>query len=180
MKKYLSIFLIICLLIPFIGTYTRLQVEKYQVKRRIKWRLLQEMPRERLVLLKFTIQESQTVLHWEHSKEFEYQGEMYDVLSFKKLGDSIFYRCWKDTEETQIKQKIRRLVAQALSQNPQNRENHNQLRLWMESLWYMQAFRWQESSFQDFIFEHIFFYSKPCLSFFISPFTLPPEYSFLK
>ena len=45
-------------------------------------------------------------LVWEHEREFELGGEMYDVISSQIMGDSIFYQCLHDAKETSINKRI--------------------------------------------------------------------------
>lgn len=63
-----------------------------------------------LVLLKFTFNETQSLLKWEHSKEFEFNGIMYDIIRSESKNDSIFYWCWEDREETELNKTVIRLT----------------------------------------------------------------------
>ena len=80
------------------------------------------MNKEHLVLLTFSLAETETVLSWHHSREFEFEGEMFDIVETEIFGDSVFYWCWHDKEETGINRQIDDLVANALSSDPQKRE----------------------------------------------------------
>ena len=83
------------------------------------------------MLLKFTESESVNKLSWKHEKEFEYQNEMYDVVCEQQQGDTIYYWCWWDYEETLLNKKLTKLVAVALGNDSENRENNTTLlRLW--------------------------------------------------
>ena len=61
--------------------------------------------------LRFKLSELNTLLKWENSKEFEYKGIMYDVISTKIEGDSIIYYCYRDIKETINKQKFIDLIS---------------------------------------------------------------------
>lgn len=103
---------------------------------------------EELVLLKFTSLEAQTKLRWEHSKEFEYRGQMYDVVSYETKGDSIFYRCWWDHKETQLNKRLKILVAKALDQDKNNGDALLNLHFFLGTFFYSKSIYLQFISFQ--------------------------------
>lgn len=39
---------------------------------------------------------------WEHEKEFEWKGEMYDVVKKEQSRDGVIYTCKKDVKEDQL------------------------------------------------------------------------------
>ena len=88
-----------------------------------------------LVLMKFTQSESQTKLRWEHAKEFEFDGQMYDIIETEIKGDSIFYRCWWDHAETMLNKQLKNLVADALEKDPKNNESQKRLLHFYKSLY---------------------------------------------
>ena len=45
---------------------------------------------------------------WEHENEFEWQGEMYDVLKQENKKGDLIYTCKKDTKEDQLKDQKRK------------------------------------------------------------------------
>lgn len=81
------------------------------------------MKKKELVLLKFIKAETQTQLRWEHAGEFEYRGQMYDVVETIMKGDSIYFRCWWDHEETKLNSQLDELLAVMLGTNPIRKEN---------------------------------------------------------
>ncbi|NJO02409.1 MAG: hypothetical protein HC880_12620, partial [Bacteroidia bacterium] len=80
---------------------------------------------------------------WEHSREFAYQGQMYDLINVRQVGDSTFLWCWPDREETQLNRKIAQLITEALGQMPQNREHQERLSRFLKSFYRFSAFHWQ-------------------------------------
>lgn len=88
---------------------------------------MEECERGELVLLSFTRNEAGSLLRWEHDHEFSYQGEMYDVVEKTIRGDSVFYHCWWDKEETAVNKKLDRLAGNTYGKDPQH--NHTQMRL---------------------------------------------------
>ena len=113
------------------------------VRKTVKRQLIAGMNPDELVLLKFTPEAAKTALHWEHSREFEYQGQMFDVVKTETRGDTIFYHCWRDHAETELNQKIQALVANALHNNPQHQENQARLSCFFKSLFCIEVPFWQ-------------------------------------
>ncbi len=141
--KIAGIFLSLCLVLPISATFLFLHLQMKQVKREVKCKMIAGIDKKELVLLKFSESESQTSLNWKHSKEFEYKGEMYDVVEKKIHGDSIFYWCWWDHEETKLNKKLKSLVADSLGQNPQRKDKQEKLADFFKKLFY----EYQQSNF---------------------------------
>lgn len=127
---------------PFPGTYAWLYFQKYQTKKEIKRQLIAGLDKSELVLLKCSIRDAETKLRWEHSREFEYQGQMYDVVekSFKK--DSVYYWCWRDYAESELNRKLDRLVAGVWKKNPQHQEKERQLVRFLKTLYFSEIPDW--------------------------------------
>jgi len=125
MKKYIGIFLLLSLLLPFSGTFLWLQYQKISIQKETKRDMLSHINKKDLVLLSFTPEEAKKKLKWEHSKEFEYQGQMYDIVSVEVDDGKIKYWCWADNKETHLNKKLKALVAQKLGNDP-TRKNKNQ------------------------------------------------------
>jgi hypothetical protein len=155
-----------------------MQFEKYALKREIKWKLIAEIDQEELVLLKFSKEETETKLRWEHAKEFEYNDQMYDIVSSEIKGDSIYYRCWWDYKETNLNKKLKKLVASAFDQNEDNQKAQKNLHTYLWSFFCADPFDWQtklpqkpEVVYQDTMYANIF------NSIRITPPTPPPRVS---
>lgn len=94
------------------------------------------MNHSELVKLKFTEQQKTTQLSWHHSKEFEYKGQMYDVVKSELHGDTTYYWCWWDHEETKLNKQLNELVAVVLGDSPKNEESKTRLFKFLESLYF--------------------------------------------
>lgn len=129
-----GILLFVCLITPVVTTFIFLQYQKKQIKREVKWRIIAGIDREELVLLKFTEKEKQTRLNWKHAREFEYSGEMYDIVETELKGDTIYYWCWWDHEETKLNKQLEELVSFACGNNAGTKENQKQLFKFFKSL----------------------------------------------
>lgn len=95
---------------PFWVVYFSLHAKKEILRREVKHRLMESEPDEAFVRLSFTKEESQTLLRWEHAREFEYRGEMYDLVRTETRNDSVFYTLWWDHDETDLNRKLAALT----------------------------------------------------------------------
>ena len=68
-----------------------LQIRKKIVRHEIKQRILPGTDRNELMMLRFTKEESEKKLKWEEPGEFEYDGEMYDVVFSESDGITVSY-----------------------------------------------------------------------------------------
>ncbi len=108
------------------GVYLWLEQKKQIVKSEVKTLLANNSESERKVLLKFSKEEVNTLLRWEHSREFEYNSQMYDVIQMQSSGDSVYYWCWWDKEETELNCKLKKLAEQ--DESKESREQKKQVR----------------------------------------------------
>lgn len=126
MKKLLPVFFFLCLIAPFAVGFLWLQHERHLVRREVKHQLVAQVNKEELVLLKFTEEQAQKI-NWKHSREFEFEGWMYDIVQQENRGDTTYYWCWWDYKETRLNKQLDHLLVRALQQNPVNRENQERL-----------------------------------------------------
>jgi hypothetical protein len=116
-KRTIVIGLIISLGLPFVGSWVWLDYQKNQVRRTVKHRIMEGLPKEVLTALSFTIDQS-SALKWKHSKEFEFQGHMYDVVYTESSNGRMTYWCWHDKEETHFNKQIQDLIASEWMHRP--------------------------------------------------------------
>jgi hypothetical protein len=91
--------------IPFTGTMMYLQHEK-GIAKHVMSEYLQAYAKKDVVDIIIHKDQIHTILAWEHEREFEFAGEMYDVISSQIMGDSIIYQCLHDAKETSINKRI--------------------------------------------------------------------------
>ena len=142
LKSIISILLLISFTVPFGGSYILLQYQKRQVKKEIKERIISGIDKNDLVVFKLSKKESETELLWEHSGEFEYRGEMYDIVHSEEKGDTIFYWCWWDYKETKLNKQLDNLVAQAMGHNPGIQANTKSIATFLFSLFIPKTVEW--------------------------------------
>ncbi len=134
--KLVGISLFICLVAPLVATFTYMHHQKASVRKELKHRIIAGIDRDELVLLKFSIEESRTKLRWEHEKEFEFAGQMYDIVEKEISGDTIHYWCWWDHEETKLNRQLDDLVAKVLGNNPQRKDRQDKTVDFLKKLYF--------------------------------------------
>lgn len=103
--KHLLIVILLALSIagPMTLGLASFELRFFQLKESMERRIKRDPNDDRIKTLVFTKEESQTHLNWEHDREFEYLGEMYDVLEIHEKGNQIEYLVWHDQEESELK-----------------------------------------------------------------------------
>jgi hypothetical protein len=130
------VLLVLSVFAPFFVAFTVLQHEKKMVKKQLKWRMIEGLHRDELVLLSFTEAEKHELLRWKHTKEFEFKGEMYDIVEVEVVGDTTHYWCWWDHEETQLNRQLNQVVAFAFGQNPQSNDRRSKVLMFFKTLYF--------------------------------------------
>ncbi len=115
-------FLIQLFVLPLHSTFLSLKSQKKFVKREIKKRIIEGIDASELVYFKFSKKDVQSKLRWEHSKEFEWKGEMYDVVHCYEEKDSISYHCWWDSDESQLNRRLMALLQIEMEHYPGKKE----------------------------------------------------------
>lgn len=111
LRQLLAILLLCFLFGPFLGHFGYLHLKKRQIKKEVKWRMIAAIDKSELEHFTFAKADTARLLRWKHSREFEFGGEMYDVVSRSIDGDSIHYTVWWDSDETQLNRKLQNLLA---------------------------------------------------------------------
>lgn len=97
------------------------------------------LEREELVLLKFTKSEEQKKIKWEHSEEFEFNNQMYDIIEKEINGDTTYYWCWRDNKETELNKQLDDLLVNELGGDQQNNDTQKRLSSIFKSLYYYET-----------------------------------------
>lgn len=134
MNRSAAILLFLCLWAPFAGTWFGLHWQIASVKKEVKRNLIAGLDKNELVLLRFSQADAAIVLRWEHEKEFEFQGQMYDIVERQTIGDTVIFRCWWDHAETRLNVRLAQLVENALGDDPQKKESETRLQNFLRTL----------------------------------------------
>lgn len=134
MKATIYIILIISLFFPLGGSFIFLQIQRQLIKKEIKHRIIEGIDKDELVVLRFTRTESEEKLRWKESREFEYGGEMYDIVDSESGGDTVTYWCWWDRAETKLNKHLNEQASRTSEHNPWNQENLKRITTFLQSL----------------------------------------------
>lgn len=130
------------LIAPAVVTYTWLQQRKRAVKKEVKWKMIAGINKKELVLLKFSKAEITTKLNWKHSKEFEFNNQMYDVVDKVVTRDSIQYWCWWDFKETKLNKQLEELLVGVYQHDSKSKEKQDLLYKFYKSIYFQPVFSW--------------------------------------
>jgi len=134
-KKFLCLLLFLSFSVdPLVGTFTWLHHKKAILRKEVRRHIEAGIDKGRLITLKFSREEAQIKLRWHGSREFEHDDHMYDVVAMVTLGDTVYYLCWRDDEETALNREMEELAAKALGKNARNLSSLAPEILWLKSL----------------------------------------------
>jgi len=127
LKRLGSIGLFLLLTLPFAATYTWLQLEKIHIRETVKQQLVAGMDESELIRLEFTPDEAKTRLRWHHEKEFELDGQLYDVVNQSHQNQRIVFWCFADHAETNLDKQMDMLLDSLLNGDQQRRDKKARL-----------------------------------------------------
>lgn len=128
---------------PAVATYTWLQHHKRAVKKEVKWKMIAGIDKKELVHFEFSSHEINTKLRWEHSKEFEYNNQMYDVVEKKIVNGKTQLWCWLDSEETILNQKLQKLLTSVFSHDAKSKDKESKVFSFYKTLYFQEVFDWK-------------------------------------
>ena len=127
-----------------------------------------------LIILKFTDKETKTKLNWKHSREFEFDGHMYDIVEQGREGNSFWYKCYRDHKETRLYKEKEKLIAKALGNDPFQKKQNEKIRNFFKTVFQLDDFIKKDVIFNPSIIHYSLFTIHYSL-FLPSPPTPPPE-----
>jgi hypothetical protein len=125
--------MLLALVIPVTIIYTYFSWQEQILEQTVEQRMKSNIGCEHLVILGFSLRDARA-LRWEDGHEFEYQGMMYDVMAHETFGDSIYYHCWPDHEESKLKKDLYRTLALDLGENPVRKQKESRFFSFFKSL----------------------------------------------
>ena len=135
--------------------------------------MIEGIDQEELTLLRFATENVENVLRWEHDGEFEYKGEMYDVVKREVRDDSSYFWCWWDHEETALNKKLQEWVCAILGAPQKQPDTRSQFFYFQKQLFFspLSAFSMKDPGNGS----RLFSFALPQLNRSISPPTPPPR-----
>jgi len=127
LKKLAAIGLFGAMLLPFWGAFSLLKFEQCVHRKSVKRAFLNALPPVSLTRIAVLSTDKDVVLKWEHSREFEWNRDMYDIVNQNIEGDSTIYHCWKDHQDTALNNRLEGVIKLAWQGRDQNQENPPEL-----------------------------------------------------
>ncbi len=133
-KTALALILLLGLFLPFAGSYLFFNYREKTVKKEVSALILSGIKEDQLVNLTFATAEIDKQLTWKHSREFEFDGHMYDIVRQSMHGDSITYACFRDHKETRLFREKHKTIAKALGHDPLQKKQNERLRIFFSNV----------------------------------------------
>lgn len=109
---------------------------KNQIRKEIKRYIKNQVPSNQLVVIQHTPETSQN-FHWIHSREFNYNGTMYDIVKVKVISDNLTeYHCVTDHQETILFRNLNKYINFSMNSHAANSKAVNLLSLLMISFYH--------------------------------------------
>lgn len=157
------------------ATNLYLSQQKNAIRKSIKHKIIAGIDKTELVLIKFSNKEISKKLEWEHSKEFEYNGNMYDVVEKLAGKDSTHFWVWPDAEEDKLNKHLKAIVKIAIGSNPDKKQKQDDSQNFYKNLfnqWQTVSIPVAFHSYKSRGFKHLNHYS----NYSSSPLLPPPDY----
>ncbi|MFD1551073.1 hypothetical protein DNU06_04265 [Putridiphycobacter roseus] len=117
-------------ILGFCAWYT---LERTSIKSSVLEKIQQGFAPEALITFTFSKADSQEKLNWKHAHEFEYLGEMYDIVASQIIKDSVQYTCFHDTKESKLNRRwykfIGKLIYDVDDEEQKQKQKKNNLKL---------------------------------------------------
>ncbi|HRI46724.1 MAG TPA: hypothetical protein PK559_06455 [Ignavibacteriaceae bacterium] len=94
-------------------------------KREIKTLIKSGIPEDKLIEFVFhksIVDKEIKNFKWVKNYEFRYEGEMYDIIRTKVIGDSIYYSCFHDLKESALFSNLHKHLLDFISTNKANKK----------------------------------------------------------
>lgn len=134
MRTLAPIFLLALFTVPFFFGPKWLSMERRQIQKHVRNQILPTLDESELIAFTVLHKDSAIIFKWEHAKEFEFQGKMYDLVKREIQQDSITYLVWQDDQETAVNQKIKQLANTVFDQSHDTQHHQVTFHLLIKSL----------------------------------------------
>lgn len=136
MKRALTILLLITFVYNFLGTGFVYNVWLYSIKENVKEQIERGIDGERTIVKvpKSWSENPPENFKWHEDQEFEYRGQMYDIIRQETRGNEIWYYCYWDEAETKLLNNLSKYVSNYLHQHPQKNQKTSFLSTYLDKV----------------------------------------------
>lgn len=118
LNNIFALFLVTVVAFTISGPMLVFKAQQQQVRHEIKQKIKAGVPDSDLHLIKIPHELEKTrnsIFKKIHSKEFRYQGKMYDIVRFEQYTDETWYYCIADEEEEELFAQLDELVTKEMN-----------------------------------------------------------------
>lgn len=110
-KTIAILILLLAVSTPVLLGFMTYKFQLKKIKKQVKQELIANTSKAELVAFEFDIN-SKTFksLNWKHSREFEFNNKMFDIVEADTLENVIHYLCFPDKQETELNAKFKALL----------------------------------------------------------------------
>lgn len=136
MKQLTTILLLITLIFNFLGVGFVYNIWLYSVKKEVKEKLESNFPEEKKVIKvpSSWAENPPEEFKWHEPHEFEYRGQMYDIIHQETHGDTIWYYCYWDQAETKLLNDLAEYVSNYLQQDQAKQQKYVSLKQHLDKI----------------------------------------------
>lgn len=175
-SRFVSIFILTALILPFLVVYTGLKKERYKMRTELRKAILSTMDNSELDILVFSDADIDLELNWESDFQFEFQNQSYEVAHKEIRNNTIVLWCKKEVNDKTFKEKLREVLVLNMAGANDHKEHHFYLFQWLKSLKTENAIEipgFAEINIEDYIYNYANpFYNAPI----IRPQIPPPDF----
>lgn len=135
LRALFSLLLLCALWLPMGSAWLAFAHRKHVISSEVKKRIRQGVNDSELVLLHIPLELEKNPDHTfkrMHAGEFRYQGVMYDIARQELRGDTTWYWCILDWDDTELHNQIEQKTNKTPARDPAQRENSERLhRFWL-------------------------------------------------
>jgi hypothetical protein len=130
LRKLSAIFLLLVLILPMSSTQMAFRYRQYKIRKEMRRMIRQGLPDEKLIPLHIPfawLQGENPEFEVIHSKEFRYQGRMYDIVRAETEAEGMLYFCVEDYEENAAYAQLNTAVQKRMSGDPVHQKGQERL-----------------------------------------------------
>lgn len=141
MKRALTILLLLTFTFNFIGAGFVYNVWLFSIKKNVEYKLEGKYQEEAVIIKipKKWEQEPPADLKWHDDHEFQYRGQMYDVIRKEVHKDKIWYYSHWDKAETELLNNLSQYISDYLHNNPDEEQKSTFLKTYLDHSFLMSA-----------------------------------------
>ena len=148
-KTLLSLTLFFVLLLKMGGFYAILSFERHEIREKVERKLLNSIEKSELIRIVGSDKNS-SKLKWERAgKEFEFEGNFYDIVYSESVFGITYYYCLSDKEETKLETKIDKLLENETKHLPLGNHSKSIINFLSEPIIYSQNHTFYFKNFID-------------------------------